>query len=217
MEQNAVFHAIFNFYNALVLFGGGAIAVWFSLSYVKTKSRPLLSSLPGIFTSLGLLGTFLSIVISLGGIKSSDFSTSDKSTSIEIMTGEKNKSNSEITDETIDAENGLIKAGEVHAQPSGNDKTIEIISGLVPAFTSSILGLIMAFIATVVTKWIFAKEDAMIDEKTNNITPEESLYNISLLLENQKDNTEEYNRQLKGNIEEQNEILRKYLQGFEEA
>ncbi len=216
MEQNAVFHAIFNFYNALVLFGGGAIAVWFSLSYVKTKSRPLLSSLPGIFTSLGLLGTFLSIVISLGGIKSSDFSTSEKSTSIEIMTGEKNKSNSEITDETIDAENGLIKAGEVHAQPSGNDKTIEIISGLVPAFTSSILGLIMAFIATVVTKWIFAKEDAMIDEKTNNITPEESLYNISLLLENQKDNTEEYNRQLKGNIEEQNEILRKYLQGFEE-
>lgn len=216
MEQNAIFHAIFNFYNALVLFGGGAIAAWFILSYAKTKSRPLLTSLPGIFTSLGLLGTFLSIVISLGGIRSSDFSMNEKPVSIEIMNSEESISNSEISEETIDAENGLTKAREANAKPSSNDKTIEIISGLVPAFTSSILGLILAFISTVVTKWIFAREDAMIDKKTNYKTPEENLYNICLLLENQKDNTEDYNRQLKGNIEEQNDILRKYLQGFEE-
>ena len=216
MEQNAVFHAIFNFYNALVLFGGGAIAVWFIRSYAKTKSRPLLTSLPGIFTSLGLLGTFLSIVISLGGIRSSDFSMNDKSTSIVIMDIEESKPDSVITEEAIDAENGLINTREASENPSGNDKTIEIISGLVPAFTSSILGLIMAFLATVVTKWIFAREDAMIDERTNNKSPEENLYNIFLLLENQKETTEEYNRQLKGNIEKQNEILRNYLQGFEE-
>ena len=135
MEEKAVFDAIFNFYNGLVLFGGGAIALWFSLTYVKTKSRPLLTSLPGIFTSLGLLGTFLSIVISLGGIRSSDFSMNEKTASIEIQNTEES---SKITEEAIDAENGLIIAREANAKPSGNDKTIEIISGLVPAFTSSI-------------------------------------------------------------------------------
>ena len=209
-------HPIFNLYNLGVIAIGGGISYWFYQEYKRTKSRPLLTSLPGIFTSLGLLGTFLSIVISLSGIKADDFSMNDDST-IEINTGNLGHSSSEITEDAIDAENGAIKAGIVKTKaPSGIDKTLDIISGLVPAFTSSILGLIMAFIATVLTKRRFAKEDALIDGKTNDVTPEESLYNIYQLLDRQKDQTEEYNRQLKGNIEEQNEILRKYLQGFEE-
>lgn len=183
MENEAMFHAIFNWYNAMVLFGGGAIAIWFSLDYRKTKSRPLLTSLPGIFTSLGLLGTFLSIVISLGDIKASDFSVNGQSVSEGSLV--KNVTPSEITEEALDMENGVREAARMSKQPPSNtDKTIEIISGLVPAFTSSIFGLIMAFIATVITKWIFSKEDALIDGKTSKTTPEESLYNIYVILSN---------------------------------
>lgn len=213
--SEAVFHAIFNWYNAIVVILGGVIAVWFSLGYRKTKSRPLLTSLPGIFTSLGLLGTFLSIVISLGDIKASDFSMNDQSASEASLV--KNVTPSEITEDALDMENGVREAVGMSKQtPSNTDKTIEIISGLVPAFTSSIIGLIMAFLATVVTKWIFSKEDVLIDGKTNKTTPEENLYNIYLLLTQQKDNVEEYNQQLKKNIAEQNKILEQYLKSFED-
>ena len=216
MEQQALIHAIFNLYNAMVLFVGAGITIWFAISYKKTKSRQLLTSLPGIFTSLGLLGTFLSIVITLGGIKADDFSTTNEPTALEISIDDtQDSSEAQITEEAIDSENGVKTAGNAKT-PSGTDKTIDIISGLVPAFTSSILGLILAFMATVVTKLVFAKEDAQIDSKVNNVTPKESLYNISSLLESLKDKTEEYNRQMQENINVQNEILKKYLQGFEE-
>ena len=208
MEQQALIHAIFNLYNAMVLFVGAGITIWFAISYKKTKSRQLLTSLPGIFTSLGLLGTFLSIVITLGGIKADDFSTTNEPTALEISIDDtQDSSEAQITEEAIDSENGVKTAGNAKT-PSGTDKTIDIISGLVPAFTSSILGLILAFMATVVTKLVFAK--------VNNVTPEESLYNISSRLESLKDKTEEYNRQMQENINVQNEILKKYLQGFEE-
>ena len=42
-----------------------AIAVIFAVIYRFTKSRQLLNSLPGLFTSLGLLGTFVAICNSL--------------------------------------------------------------------------------------------------------------------------------------------------------
>ena len=76
------------------------ITVIFGLIYYKNRSRQLLNSLPGLFTSLGLLGTFVAICNSLGDINQD---------SLEIDT---------------------------------------IIRNLVPAFTSSIAGLISAFIAT---------------------------------------------------------------------
>ena len=71
------------------------IAVIFGFIYYKNRSRQLLNSLPGLFTSLGLLGTFVAICNSLGDI---------------------------------------------------NQDTLEIdtiIRNLVPAFTSSIAGLIL--------------------------------------------------------------------------
>ena len=80
------------------------IAIIFIYYYRKYKSRQLLNSLPGLFTSLGLLGTFAAICNSLGDINHD---------SLEIDT---------------------------------------IIRELVPAFTSSIAGLIAAFIATVSCK-----------------------------------------------------------------
>ncbi len=81
------------------------IAVIFGFIYYKNRSRQLLNSLPGLFTSLGLLGTFVAICNSLGDINQD---------SLEIDT---------------------------------------IIRNLVPAFTSSIAGLISAFIATAGCKY----------------------------------------------------------------
>ena len=44
------------------------IGLVFGFIYLSTKSRQLLNSLPGLFTSLGLLGTFVAICNSLGEI-----------------------------------------------------------------------------------------------------------------------------------------------------
>ena len=87
------------------------ITVIFGLIYYKNRSRQLLNSLPGLFTSLGLLGTFVAICNSLGDINQD---------SLEIDT---------------------------------------IIRNLVPAFTSSIAGLISAFIATAGCKIWYSYED----------------------------------------------------------
>ena len=51
--------------NILVFIGGAIISAFCYYCYRHTKSRPLLSCIPGVFTSLGLLGTFSSIWYSL--------------------------------------------------------------------------------------------------------------------------------------------------------
>ena len=141
MEQQALIHAIFNLYNAMVLFVGAGITIWFAISYKKTKSRQLLTSLPGIFTSLGLLGTFLSIVITLGGIKADDFSTTNEPTALEISIDDtQDSSEAQITEEAIDSENGVKTAGNAKT-PSGTDKTIDISSGLYVFHPGSYLGI----------------------------------------------------------------------------
>ena len=81
------------------------IAVIFGFIYYKNRSRQLLNSLQGLFTSLGLLGTFVAICNSLGDINQD---------SLEIDT---------------------------------------IIRNLVPAFTSSIAGLISACIHMKTGNW----------------------------------------------------------------
>ena len=53
--------------NFMVPLVGGAISICNYKRYKKTLSRPLLTSLPGVFTSLGLLGTFISICVTLDG------------------------------------------------------------------------------------------------------------------------------------------------------
>ena len=100
--------------------------------YRKNKSRQLLNSLPGLFTSLGLLGTFVAICNSLG----------------------------DIDQDTL----------EIDA----------IIRDLVPAFTSSIAGLVAAFFVTIFCKILYAIEDRQLDKKINLKSPEECLYNLTL-------------------------------------
>ncbi len=209
--------AIFNIYNYIVIFGGGFIAYILWFKYKKTHSRPLLNCIPGIFTSLGLFGTFMSIVFALGDIKESDFSNvkADSDSETIVMQG------ASVEDE-IDAQNGIKKTAAKNTS-DGTGNTIEIIRKLVPAFTSSIWGLILALLATVWCKIIFALEDNKLDKKIKGKTPEECLFGImeetsetTKLLRSQENETKLYNEQLKSNIVEQNKILQGFIDGFVE-
>lgn len=206
-----MFDLIFNWENALVVGGGVCTWWWCDSKYTESKSRALLNCIPGVFTSLGLLGTFLSICFSLHGL--GDVST-------------------EVVDNT-----GKTLA-EVQAAGGQNLNIMKIISELIPAFTSSILGLCGALIATVWAKIKFADEEVTENNKLGNITPEEYIRDIAVysqeltsnksllnkhneLLENliklQKDQEEknrEYNKKLNDNISHQSEILKEFIDGF---
>ena len=156
------------------------IAAIFAVIYRFTKSRQLLNSLPGLFTSLGLLGTFVAICNSLGEIEQD---------SLEIDT---------------------------------------IIRDLVPAFTSSIAGLISAFIATAGCKIWYSFEDRKLDEKVDKKSPEECLHSLTLLTEqtngklstisqqliDQAAKNETYNERLNTTISQQSKILEQFINDF---
>ena len=156
------------------------LAVVFGIIYYFNRSRQLLNSLPGLFTSLGLLGTFVAICNSLGTI---------------------------------------------------NEDTLEIdviIRNLVPAFTSSIAGLISAFIATAGCKIWYSFEDKKLDEKVDKKSPEECLHSLTLLTEqtngklstisqqliDQAAKNETYNKRLNTTISQQSKILEQFINDF---
>ena len=163
-----------------VLFLSLSIAALFSFIYRKTKSRQLLNSLPGLFTSLGLLGTFVAICNSLGT----------------------------ISEDTLEID--------------------VIIRNLIPAFTSSISGLICAFFATIGCKVYYSYEDKKIDIKVDKKTPEECLYNLTLFAEKANDKlsiisrqmvdqdikNEQYNEKLNTTIGQQSKILEQFINDF---
>lgn len=203
--------------NYIVILGGSIIAFYLWKKYKKTHSRPLLNSIPGVYTSLGLLGTFVSIVFALGDIKETDFSNVKAETETEITV-----SQGMSVEEAADIENGVRKV-DAKTTGDGTDNTIKIIHKLVPAFTSSIWGLILALIATVYCKCVFADEDDRLDKNIKGKTPEECLYGImeqasetTEILRSQNSETKEYNEQLKSNIVEQNHILQSFIDGFVE-
>ena len=103
---------IFNLPNFLVIVGGGFTWFWCNKKYKNTKSHALLNCIPGVFTSLGLLGTFWSICYSLHGLGG-------------------------VQPELIDNTGKTL--AEVQAAGSRNIDIMNIISELIPAFTSSIL------------------------------------------------------------------------------
>lgn len=206
-----MFDLIFNLWNFAVLLLGGVATYFCYKKYVLTKSRPLLTCLPGIYTSLGLLGTFCSICWSLHDI---------------------GPVNPEVIDNT-----GKTLA-EVQAAAGQNIDITKIISELIPAFTTSILGLLGALGVTLWTKKIFAEEEAQDDKNMMNITPEVYIRDIAIntksnadqlaIIKTQKDlmgelvnlqkEQEEKNRQysdkLNENIGHQSEILREFIDGF---
>lgn len=156
------------------------LTVIFGVIYYFNRSRQLLNSLPGLFTSLGLLGTFVAICNSLGDI---------------------NQDNLEI-----DA----------------------IIRQLVPAFTSSIAGLIAAFLVTIVCKIWYSFEDKTLEDKIQKKTPEECLFELTSLSKNvveelssifsllveQDDKNEVYNERLNTTISQQSKILEQFINDF---
>lgn len=128
---------LFAHLNGLVLVVGLLFtALLFVYYYKYTKARSVISYLPNIWTSLGILGTFISIVRSLS-----------------------NTSN-------------------LNDLPTVVDK-------IVPAFETSILGIIGAIITSVVVKIIFAYEDKKYDEEYDrksysvDMTPELLLDSIN--------------------------------------
>lgn len=103
-----------------------------------------------------------------------------------------------------------------------------IITRLVPAFTSSIAGLISAFIATAVCKIWYSFEDRKLDEKVDKKSPEECLHSLTLLTEqtngklstisqqliDQAAKNETYNDRLNTTISQQSKILEQFINDF---
>lgn len=202
---------IFNWYNIGVVLLGGIVTWKCKQKYEETKSRALLNCLPGVFTSLGLLGTFFSICISLNGL---------------------GDINTDVVDNT-----GKTLA-EVQAAGSQGLDIMKIIRELIPAFTSSIIGLLGALAVTVWAKKKFAEEEVAENNKLGNTSPEEYIRDIAIytkemtsnrallnkhndllaeLIQLHKDEEEknrEYNDKLNDNISHQSEILKEFIDGF---
>lgn len=184
-----MFDLIFNIYNVLVVVLGFAATFWCFKRYKVTKSRPLLNCLPGVFTSLGLLGTFCSICWSLHGLGGT------------VST--------EIVDNT-----GKTLA-EVKAAAGNDIDIIKIISELIPAFTSSIVGLLCALGITIYTKMVFANEEAEDDAKLAGKSPEEYIRDIAIYAKETADH-KEYLQQNNAHLQEQTNLLQKHNEQLQE-
>lgn len=134
-----------------------------------SHSRLILNTIPTLWTSLGILGTFLAICISLKGIN---------------FTLDNNKTN-------------IVE---------------NLVNNLVPAFSSSIYGIMGALITTVVNKLKYNNEDIEDFIKLNS--PEKNIRAIVSLLKEQQKLSKKYNKQLTTNITTQNEILQNFIKGF---
>ena len=201
---------LLNWWNFVVLVIGLIATFWCKNKYNDTKSKPLLTCLPGVWTSLGLLGTFCAICLSLHGLDA----------------------NSEIVDNT-----GKTLA-EVKAASSQDLDIMKIINELIPAFTTSIIGLIGALLVTIWTKLKFANEEVEENSKLSNTTPEEYIRDIAIyskemtsnktllnkhnellteliyLHKEEEKKNREYNDKLNDNISHQSEILKEFIDGF---
>lgn len=164
-----------DFWNAFVLIVGIGITWWFyhrnnkHFGVTKSHSRQLLNSIPTIWTSLGIFGTFCAICISLN-----HFSVDE---------GEQNMS--------------LITS---------------LISKLVPAFSTSIYGIIGAVITTLVNKTRYQNEELAEFEQINS--PENNIKTLVELTREQQELSRQYNEQLTQNILAQSEILQTFVNDF---
>lgn len=159
------------------------------------KSQQLLNSLPGIWTSLGLLFTFVSICSSMQELQNTP--------SLDLMEGEV-----------------LRKVG------STSINITQIIGDIIPAFTTSIIGLFASLIITIVNKYVYFWEERK--ESLEKETPEDYIKGILLasslisermielktLLEQNHQTMKEYNENLNNNVAEQNQILQGFIDGF---
>lgn len=127
--------------NIIVIVIGSLITFGFFLLYfTKLKSKQLLNYVPNVWTSLGILGTFIAIIVSLHGGNTSALSDVDT-----------------------------------------------LVKNIVPAFTTSIIGIIGAVVCSIGIKIIYAIEEKIEEELYykkggEEISPELLLNNIHLSL-----------------------------------
>lgn len=104
--------------NLIVTLTGLSItAVFFALYFTKLRSKQLLNYVPNVWTSLGILGTFIAIVVSLDSSGTNSLSDVDT-----------------------------------------------LVKNIIPAFTTSIIGIIGAVVCSVAIKIIYAYEEKEEDE-----------------------------------------------------
>lgn len=192
-------------FNLLVLAIG--IYLWKNIKriYEVTHSRQLLNSVPNIFTSLGILFTFVSICISLSDVSSGD---------------------------VAERADRIGKTIEELNDTRGIDLP-SIVKNLIPAFTTSIWGIILAMVSNYKSRKLFAREDAEYEKK--HASPEKNIETMALQLRDIKSSfdkklnvldrmykhmkeqdatTKKYNEQLNSNIKEQSSILEKFINDF---
>lgn len=132
-------------------------SVFFALYFTKLRSKQLLNYVPNVWTSLGILGTFIAIVVS------SDNSGTNSLSDVDTL-----------------------------------------VKNIIPAFTTSIIGIIGAVVCSIAIKIIYAYEEKKEDElyrKTvgNEKSPELVLNDIKVSLlrlitvsQNQEDNIKSF-------------------------
>lgn len=109
-------------YDWITMIGGLIVTIWFYKRYFNVyKSQQLLNSLPGIWTSLGLLFTFVAICESMQELQNVP------------------------SPDSVEGE--VLK----HVGSTSINIT-KIIGDIIPAFTTSIIGLVAGLIITIINK-----------------------------------------------------------------
>lgn len=175
-----------NWWNTVILSIDIIVIIVFVISYQKTKSRNLLTSMPGLFTSLGILGTFGAICFSLAGISAEPDTVSNVGKTIE----------------------------EATSSTTGSLDIKRIISDLIPAFSTSIYGLILAFFTSAITKLVFASEDARLEKTLKYKDPESALQAVDDHVQQLMEVSSANNDKLNDSIVAQSEILSTFVDTF---
>ena len=125
-------------YDWITIIVGLCVTICFYNRYFKVyRSQQLLNSLPGIWTSLGLLFTFVAICASMQELQNAP--------SVDTMEGK------------------VLK----HVGSTSINIT-KIIGDIIPAFTTSIIGLVAGLIITIVNKYIYFIDEAKESRKTTS-------------------------------------------------
>ncbi len=147
--------------------------VFLVLYFTKLKSKQLLNYLPNIWTSLGILGTFIAIVYSLNDLQ------------------EQSKTQENKTDEyIIETTNQIISLDDSQRDDKKNEEidVYKLIEDIAPAFITSIIGILGAILTSILIKIIYAIEEKKeeriyADTVGDNISPELMLDRINCSIE----------------------------------
>lgn len=163
-----------NYLNESVFILGLVMTVAFIVVYfTKLKSKQLLNYLPNIWTSLGILGTFIAIVYSLNDLQ------------------EQSKTQENKTDEyIIETTNQIISSDDSQRDDKKNTEidVYKLIEDIAPAFITSIIGILGAILTSILIKIIYAIEEKneeriYADTVGGNIPPELMLDKINRSIE----------------------------------